>query len=182
MKRMSMQNGVYGLVGVCFLLFVGCSGSTTSPEQKVEQFCKGAFNVHVRKGTNAGLAVTGTLEYIQVKGTSNIQGLVKPANAENDRTKHIDVNGTVVDGKISMTFTLPDQRVITGTGDYPKSGGCSTELKMLGDAKGPGADDTGDWDGAILAAAVAAASPYICYYSCRATGGTVKACDKDCGF
>lgn len=175
-----IQKGMLGLVCLGALLFGACSGSTYT--QNVEQFCKGSFNVQVRKGTNAGLAVKGTLEYIQVKGSSKIQGLVRPTGAEEDRTKHIEVNGTVQDGKLSMTFTLPDQRVITGTGDYPKTGGCSSEQKVYGEAKGPAADDSGDWDGAILAAAVAAATPYICYYSCRAGGGTVKACDKDCGF
>ena len=103
--------------------------------------CEYRFDATVRNGTNKGVYLHGTLGLLQDSDTT-ATGFVVP---DDEKAQTVPVQAELgADLGITLTFTLPDNTTIVGTGTMDTTiAGCFG--MMEGSFQGPGADDAGDW-------------------------------------
>lgn len=121
------------LIGLLTLL-TGCQAA-----KNALLACLYDFDASVTSGTNAGASVTGQL--------SLEEGEDGAMTATMDGADGVDVDAEVVDGEITLTFTVPALGEIVGTGSFD-SESCLESIE--GELTGPAADDAGDWAGTLI--------------------------------
>lgn len=103
--------------------------------------CEYRFDATVRDGTNKGVYLHGTLGLLQDSDTT-ATGFVVP---DDEKADPVPVQAELgADQGITLTFMLPDDMTIVGTGKMDTTiAGCFGTME--GSFQGPGADDMGDW-------------------------------------
>lgn len=128
----------------------GDSNSNTPAPDAGPMVCRRAFEATVTGGPDMGTMVFGTLNLTPTSATT-LTGFVDPyvpsdggAPLMGQITQRVPVTGTIAGNQLTLTFTLPDGRTMSGTGTLPSSTwSCPNEL--TGTLTGPGMGDTGDW-------------------------------------
>lgn len=103
--------------------------------------CLYDFSADVTTGTNAGTQVSGELSLTEAEDGS-MEAEMSEASADG-----IDVDAEVVDGTITLTFSVPSLGEIEGVGAFDAEACLDT---IEGELTGPAEDDTGHWLGTLI--------------------------------
>jgi hypothetical protein len=106
------------------------------------------FTATVRTGPSAGTELHGDLMLIQTSDPNHANGIMYVPASGTTPEQSIPTSANKVGSTIDLTFTMPDGRLIKGTG--PFTGDFTTGQGTINGAlTGPGTGDGGDWAGKL---------------------------------
>lgn len=139
--------------------------------------CSYTFQADVRSGPSAGYALRGQLTLVQGASGAAAGVLVPDGVPANDRARLVMVTAAVASGSITMRFTLPDGRLVVGTGPFAGFSMCPGDV--VGTLTGPSAGDMGDWRTIYIPLSYGCA---FCLGYCMANGSSNSTCGDACTF
>ena len=152
----------------------GCvTGQQTQAASATSPNCTYLFDATVREGTDKGFDLKGSLALVQDSDTSASGFVIPPGGSTADPSMVVPVTAQINGTAITLTFSLPNNQTITGTGtmEAPISKCAGT---MSGDFTGPSADDKGDWQSGADLSNCISAGVSACVKSAGGNGS--KAC------